>query len=177
MPPPAPIRAGLRAYRLSPGRARTGAHRIRNGIPRKANLDRIGQSFVRIIRPRQGQVYYPLWVIRYDYRGRSFQVVIDATLARSYMERRPETCTFAPASWWVGWPWAPLGGGRGLLDRGSSSKDDSAGGALAMFVIGLSVMYMAYRRYRYGEHYEYRRRFAQIGGSTLSAQLPIRCAR
>ncbi len=144
-----------------------------NGIQRKANLDRIGQSFVRIIRPRQGLVYYPLWVIRYDYRGRSFQVVIDGYSGEVLYGKAPGNLYFRAGV---------LVGGMALgaflaVDVAywivdSSSKDDSAGGALAMFVIGLSVMYMAYRRYRYGEHYEYRRRFAQIGGSTLSAQLP-----
>ena len=43
----------------------------------KAGLDRVSQSFVRTLRPRQALVYYPLWVLRYTYRQRAFQVVVD----------------------------------------------------------------------------------------------------
>ena len=43
---------------------------------------------------------------------------------------------------------------------------------VAVFVVGLGLMLISYRRYRYGEHYEYRRRSSQLGGSSLSASLP-----
>ena len=142
-------------------------------INRKANLDRVGQSFVRIIRSRQGLVYYPLWVIRYDYRGRTFQVVVDGYSGETLYGKAPGNLYFRAGV---------LVGGMALgaflaidvayLVADSSSKDDSVGAALACFVGGLSVMLFAYRRYRYGEHYEYRRRYAQLGGSAWNASLP-----
>ena len=46
-----------------------------NQVRRKASLDRQAQLFVRIVQPQLVMVYYPLWVVRYTYRGRAFQVV------------------------------------------------------------------------------------------------------
>ena len=143
------------------------------GINRKANLDRVGQSFVRIIRPRQGLVYYPLWVIRYDYRGRTFQVVVDGYSGETLYGKAPGNLYFRAGV---------LVGGMALgsflaidvayMILDSSSKDDSVGAAIGAFVGGLAVMLFAYRRYRYGEHYEYRRRYAKLGDSSWSAALP-----
>ena len=143
------------------------------GINRKANLDRVGQSFVRIIRPRQGLVYYPLWVIRYDYRGRAFQVVIDGYSGETLYGKAPGNLYYRAGV---------LVGGMALgsflaIDVAyfiidSNSKDNSLGGAIAVFVVGLGLMLISYRRYRYGEHYEYRRRSSQLGGSSSSASLP-----
>jgi len=50
--------------------------------------------------------------------------------------------------------------------------DNSLGAGIAAFVAGLVAMYFAYRRYRYGEHYEYRRRYAGLGSSAWSASMP-----
>ena len=143
------------------------------GINRKANLDRVGQSFVRIIRNRQGLVYYPLWVIRYDYRGRVFQVVIDGYSGETLYGKAPGNLYFRAGV---------LVGGMALgsflaidvayMVADFSSKDDFLGAGIACFLGGLSVMLFAYRRYRYGEHYEYRRRYAQLGKSRWSIALP-----
>ncbi len=47
---------------------------FQNRIRQMTNLDRVSQQFVRIVRQRLGMVYYPLWILRYLYRGRAFQV-------------------------------------------------------------------------------------------------------
>src|SRR5690606_8590754 len=46
-------------------------------IKGKVSLDRMEQTFVRLTNTRLGLVYYPLWVLRYLYHKRSFQVVVD----------------------------------------------------------------------------------------------------
>ena len=38
---------------------------------------------------------------------------------------------------------------------------------------GFVIMYLSYRRYRYGEHYEYRKRFANISGKVSSGSSAI----
>ncbi len=43
----------------------------------KAGLERLGQTFLRFWRETLALVYYPLWVARYTYRQRAYQVVID----------------------------------------------------------------------------------------------------
>jgi hypothetical protein len=39
-------------------------------------------------------------------------------------------------------------------------------------VAGLALMYFSYRRYRYGEHYEFLRRFASPGGPAAGGEMP-----
>jgi hypothetical protein len=139
----------------------------------KANLDRVSQSFVRILNTRQGLVYYPLWVLRYDYRGRNFQVVIDGFSGEALYGKAPGNLYYRAAV---------LVGGMALgaflsidvayLVAQSDGKNNSGGFAIAVFVAGLAAMFFSYRRYRYGEHFEYRKRFSEPGGSALSAALP-----
>jgi hypothetical protein len=42
------------------------------------NLDRTTFSWLASVRRRVALVFYPLWVIRYSYRGRTYQVLVDA---------------------------------------------------------------------------------------------------
>ncbi|MBM2850296.1 MAG: hypothetical protein HW418_3238, partial [Anaerolineales bacterium] len=44
---------------------------------KKAGLDRLAQTFLRFLRESLAMVYYPLWVARYTYRNRAYQVVVD----------------------------------------------------------------------------------------------------
>ena len=41
-------------------------------------LDRVSFSWLTSVRRRIGLVYYPLWVVRYGFRGRTYQVLVDA---------------------------------------------------------------------------------------------------
>ncbi len=45
---------------------------------RSNSLDRVTFSWLTSVRRRITLVYYPLWVIRYGFRGRTYQVLIDA---------------------------------------------------------------------------------------------------
>jgi len=45
---------------------------------RTHRLDRVSFSWLTSVRRRIALVYYPMWVIRYDYRGRTYQVLVDA---------------------------------------------------------------------------------------------------
>jgi hypothetical protein len=140
-----------------------------NQVRQKAGLDEVSQSFVRIIRPRQGLVFYPLWVLRYMYRGRVFQVVVDGFSGEVLYGKAPGNVFYRAAA---------LVGGMAagsfvsidvayLLASGSSNSDSSGGGALAAFVAGLAIMFFAFRTYRYGEHYEYRRKVPGMSGGGL----------
>lgn len=136
-----------------------------------AHLDRLTQSFVRIIRPRQGVVYYPLWVMRYLYRGRAFQVVVDGFSGEVMYGKAPGNVVYRAAV---------LVGGLALgsfitvdvsylLGQG---KDSGAEGMIIAFIAGLALMYFSYRKFRYGEHYEFRRRYGAGGIPGLSAVMP-----
>jgi hypothetical protein len=138
-------------------------------VQQQAGLDRVSQSFVRVLNPRLGLVYYPLWVVRYRYRGRAFQVVVDGFSGEVLYGKAPGNNVYRAAVLVGG---MALGaflsidvGGAILAASGNSSRNSSGGfeGALVLFVVGLAVMYGAYRTFRYGEHYEYRAGGARFG--------------
>ena len=136
-----------------------------NQVRQKASLDEVSQSFVRIIRPRQGLVFYPLWVLRYDYRGRAFQVVVDGFSGEVLYGKAPGNVFYRAAA---------LVGGMAagsfvtvdvaylLANQNSNSAGDAG---LAAVVIGVGIMLFAFRTYRYGEHYEFRRKIPGLSGA------------
>ena len=140
-----------------------------------AGLDRIAQVFARFTRRRFGLVYYPLWVLRYAYRQRSFQVVVDGFSGQVLYGKAPGNTLYRAAM---------LVGGMALgaflaVDASvlawylaSQVKGDSAGGlviaGLAAVGIGFGLMGLAYRTFRYGEQYEYRPG-PKTGGLNLAA--------
>ncbi len=129
----------------------------------KGRLDRLSQLFVRIVRKRLGLVYYPLWMLRYAYRGRAFQVAVDGTTGQVLYGKAPGN-TFYRAAVLVG---GMAAGAVLSVDvtslllylMGNSSGDHNGSGLLAVVAVaffgGLFLMYSAYRRFRYGEQYEY----------------------
>ena len=142
----------------------TAERSFSNRVRQAAHLDRISQVFERAVQKRMGLVYYPLWVIRYLYRGRSFQVVVDAFSGEVLYGKAPGSTVYRAAVLIFGM----IIGAFLTVDGSSlawymalqSSSDDSNGlfavGALA-FLVGIGLMFAAYRAFRYGEHYEYRR--------------------
>lgn len=129
-----------------------------NRVSQKAGLDRIGQIFVRIVRARQALVYYPLWVMRYTFRGRSFQVVVDGFNGQVLYGKAPGNTLYRAGALVGGMLLGSLVGvnGPALLMSASDSKG-AVEGSLVALVIGGVLMFGSYRIYRYGEHYEYQR--------------------
>jgi hypothetical protein len=127
-------------------------------VRQKARLDRLAQLFVRFFRRRYGLVYYPLWVLRYLYRGRAFQVVVDGSSGKVLYGRAPGNTLYRAGV---------LVGGMALgaflavdatsfIISQSSGKDSGPGWlVLVLFLGGLGLMVAAYRAFRYGEQYEY----------------------
>ena len=130
----------------------------------RAGLDRIGQVFVRYLRQRMGIVYYPLWVLRYQYRGRAYQVVVDGYTGEILYGKAPGSTTYRAAI---------LVGGMALgalvtVDAsalafylGAGSGDDEGGlifFGLALIGVGIGIMTQAYRKFRFGEVYEFRQK-------------------
>jgi len=138
--------------------ARTAAlNGFTENVTQKAHLDRVAQSFVRIIRPRLGLVYYPLWVVRYLYRGRAFQVVVDGFSGEVIYGKAPGNVAYRAAVL-VGGMAAGSFISVDLAYLFMSGRGDNAVFA-GLFALagGFALMYFAYRKFRYGEHYEYQR--------------------
>jgi hypothetical protein len=129
-------------------------------VSSQSGLDEVSQAFTRIVRPRLGLVYYPLWMFRYTYRGRSFQVAVDGFSGEVLYGKAPGN-TLYRALVLVGGMAAGAFTGitiPGLILSAGSHNDKGNGTfALVLFAAGMGLMYTGYRKFRYGEHYEYRR--------------------
>jgi DNA-directed RNA polymerase subunit RPC12/RpoP len=134
-------------------------------VRKESGVDRIAQVFTRAVNERFGVVYYPLWVLRYTYRERAYQLVVDGFSGEVLYGKAPGNTLYRAAA---------LVGGMALgafvsvdvstallgLIANSDSGDDMEGVALAALAavgIGFGIMWGAYRAFRYGEVYEYRR--------------------
>ncbi|MEJ2600105.1 MAG: hypothetical protein P8Z00_17355 [Anaerolineales bacterium] len=124
----------------------------------RAGLDRLAQLFVRFFRRRYGLLYYPLWVIRYLYRGRSFQVVVDGHSGKLLYGKAPGNTLYRAGILVLG---MALGAfiavdASAFFFSSSSNSDGSIAVGLVSIIFGLGIILGAYRRFRYGEQYEYR---------------------
>lgn len=145
-------------------------------LQRQVKLDRTAQLFTRIVRPRLGLVYYPMYVMRYLYRGRSFQVVVDGEDGQVLYGKAPGSTAFRAAALIAGMATGSLitvdGTALALALAVNTTSDDSDGvfvAALVAFVAGIVLMYSAYHKYRHGEHYEFHRYKGEDGGGGLTS--------
>lgn len=134
----------------------------RNMAQKAAKLERVAQTFIRFVRQRMGLVYYPLWVLRYLYKGRAFQVVVDGHTGQTLYGKAPGS-TFYRAAVLVG---GMLAGAFLAIDVSSllfyiafQASDDGIGAllfiGLGAIVAGFGLIGLAYRKFRYGEQFEY----------------------
>lgn len=133
-------------------------------VRRKAGLDRLGQVFMRNLRRRNALVYHPLWVLRYLFRQRAFQVVVDGYTGNILYGKAPGNTLYRALALVAG-----MAIGAFLAVDVSAAllyflSDSDEGGivavALGALVVGVGLMYAGYRKFRHGEQYEYR----QAGG-------------
>jgi hypothetical protein len=136
-----------------------GARRtFEKNVSGEVNLSRTSQLFTRILNPRLGVVYYPVWVMRYLYRQRAFQVVVDGFDGSVLYGKAPGNVLFRAGALVLGM----AAGAAIAIDvpaavLSASSKDTPVWLALGAFVVGVGIMIGGYRRFRYGEQYEYQR--------------------
>jgi hypothetical protein len=155
--------------------ARTSAEEeFTERVRKAANLDRIGQVFVRLTSWQESLVYYPLWVLRYSYRGRSFQVVVDGFSGEVLYGKAPGSVFYRAAVLVAGTALGALvavdASSAVWASAGSSSNDDALGAIIFGFFLlaaGLGIQYAAYRAFRYGEHYEFRQKVKGAARTSL----------
>lgn len=127
-------------------------------LQEKARLDRRSQLFWRTLRRRLGMVYHPLWVLRYLYRGRAFQVVLDGYSGKVLYGRAPGNTLYRAAVLVAG---MAIGAFLAIdipaaILYFTEGDDGGLGFAAVVFLFGLGLMFAAYRSFRHGEEYEYR---------------------
>lgn len=127
-------------------------------------LDRVSQVFSRLVNQRFGLVYYPLWVLRYLYRGRAFQVVVDGFSGKVLYGKAPGNVLYRAAVLVGGMALGaflfvdvPVFVMRLLFSTNTSgdSEEGLLGLALVSLIAGVGIMIGAYTAFRFGEHYQY----------------------
>lgn len=129
-------------------------------VERLAKLSRVGSVFVRRLRERVGLVYYPLWVVRYAFRGRSFQVVVDGHSGEVLYGKAPGNVWYRAAALVFGMALGALllvdGPAVAIAILKASDDSDSLLFVLLPIVVGIGLMVKAFRSFRYGEVIEHR---------------------
>jgi hypothetical protein len=137
----------------------------------EVKMDRQAQLFTRILSPRLGVVYYPVWVVRYVFRERSFQVVVDGFDGKVLYGKAPGNLLMRALSLVAGMAvgaFLAIDVPAFILSATSDSSNDNPLAIVAIaFVGGLALMAGGYQRFRHGEHYEFNRYKGKDGGSDI----------
>ena len=114
-----------------------------------------------MLRQRLSLVYYPLWVARYQYRNRSYQVVVDGVNNRILYGKAPGNILYRAGALVLGMAVGNLllvhGTYFALQILGSSSRSNDDGWALLLVppALGILAIIRGYRSFRYGEEVEH----------------------
>ena len=141
-----------------------------------ANVDQISFQKFFYINQQVSLVYYPLWVVRYAYHERTYQVVADGTSNEVLYGRAPGNNLYRAAMLIFS-----LMLGNLILTSTfqnidvffhSSSSNNGSGQALAFIIIvSLAIMLFGFARFRYGGEIRYelaaKRREALISSNPL----------
>jgi hypothetical protein len=138
----------------------------------RGGLDRIGQVILRYLRRAFSLVYYPLWVARYTYRQRSYQVVVDGFNGRVLYGKAPGNIYYRALMLLGGTALGSFilvdGMALALAIVANSSDDDSLGLLLIPLAVGAALIAGGYKLFRWGEEIEHRtgraRRMAKARG-------------
>lgn len=136
---------------------------FQSAVRSHAGLDRVAQVFTWLAHRRFNLVYYPLWVLRYLYRGRAFQVVVDGYTGQVLYGKAPGS-TFYRALVLVGGmllgSFLAVDVSFGVFALAFEMDGDTPATliliGLGMIAAGFGIMIAAYRKFRYGEIFEYR---------------------
>jgi hypothetical protein len=145
----------------------------------ESKLDQIASAHVYRIGGRKALVYYPLWVARYTFRERAYQVVLDGTDGKVLYGKAPGNIWFRAAALIAGFALGALllvdGTALALRVVMNSDDSDSAGLLLVPLALGGVIMLAAYRRFRFGELLEHRVTFRRKrhAPSDLAGQLRV----
>lgn len=113
-----------------------------------------------LLRQRLSLVYYPLWVARYQYRNRSYQVVVDGVNNKILYGKAPGNILYRAGALVAG-----MAIGNLLLVHGTAfaaqvlfyaSDSDNDAWAILLIppILGLLAIAQGYRLFRYGEEVE-----------------------
>ena len=119
---------------------------------RRANrLDHVSFSWLASVRRRVALAYYPLWVVRYGFRGRTYQVLIDAEDGSLAYGKAPGNHLYRAFSLVGACAGACFVGTTILQHAGAFLRSEN--GLMGLGVVGLALaglVYWGYRQFRHG---------------------------
>ncbi len=137
--------------------AEAEAHFTHRGRSRRSLTTKYFETF-HTLRPKLALVYYPLWVARYEFKGRNYQVTVDGTTGKILYGKAPGNIFYRAAALVVSMALGNLllvnGSILALFIAGSSGDDDGSGFFFVPALIGIGLMVFGYRAFRYGEEVE-----------------------
>jgi hypothetical protein len=127
---------------------------------RRGGLDRISQLLLHFLRRTLALVYYPLWVARYTYRQRAYQVVVDGFTGQVLYGKAPGNIFYRALMLVAGTAAGAFvlvdGTALALLLAANSDDSDSLGILIFPLVLGVVLIAAGYRLFRWGEEIEHR---------------------
>ncbi len=111
-------------------------------------LKRVRFRYQAMLRERMSVIYYPLWVVRYRFRGRSYQVVVDAEDGGIAYGKAPGNDLYR-ALMLVGSEAAACFIGTSVVQHGWSS-DDGCGAVIGALVVAVVILGWGWKRFRWG---------------------------
>jgi len=128
-----------------------------NDAVNSVHVDQITFQHNDLVRPNVSIVYYPLWIVRYNHNGRTYQVVVDGEDGSICYGKAPGNNLYRAVAGILG-----TAAGSYLLTFfaifGMLGESDSAeivlGIFIFIFILGIILMIWGYRKFRYGGEIE-----------------------
>jgi hypothetical protein len=112
---------------------------------------------VQLLRPDFSLVYYPVWLARYSYRNRVYQVVVDGVSGKVMYGKAPGNILYRAMALVSGLAVGNLVLVNGTILAGLAASDSDEGGLsllLLPIAVGAGLILYGYRQFRYGEEVE-----------------------
>lgn len=111
-------------------------------------LERVRFRWLETLRERVGIVHYPLWIVRYEFRGRSYQVLVDGEDGSLAYGKAPGNDLYR-AVMMVASQGLALFAFTTAIHWGADS-DDGCSLILGAGVVALAILAWGWKRFRYG---------------------------
>jgi predicted RNA-binding Zn-ribbon protein involved in translation (DUF1610 family) len=127
------------------------SERALENISRSNRLDHVSFSWLATVRRRVALVYYPMWVVRYGFRGQTYQVLVDAEGGGVAYGKAPGNHLYRAFSLVAATAGACFVGTTIL--QHASGLLQSENGLIGLGVVGLALaglVYWGYSQFRHG---------------------------
>lgn len=167
---------------FEPSESRTAAldeaeKRFRVRTRQESGQSKTFSQKIEFLEPQFALVYYPIWIGRYNYRNRTYQVAVDGVTGDVMYGRAPGSSLYRAAALVVGLAAGNLVLINGTILAGSLIDDEDGLGLLLLPVLfGLGLILYGYRSFRFGEEVEDKPREHQkegVGIDLLSTMIVV----